>query len=292
MGKRSYSRNFLLDNLFQDVMQVFTGSEPREEFGLRLRMSGPQCTAVTDNGLCLWLDALRDLSMDPASIATIHVAPGHISYKDWKYPSIWDLSNVTEHFYNSLTPADFGEVPTTTFNKESEQAHNPLHFLVEERAESRTIRLVYRLSQAPFERTLQPGILTEEILKATARVPCPRGPTCSDNIVMPCWQRRSGWDDRDPTKTHQAAPYLWHASSPLSKLLAIEGCRTLAWYEDNPFNSAALLLRSHQCIACITRYISDFKDRNSWEHFLYYDGKGRLVSRPTKADLKCSFHII
>ena len=185
---------------------MFVGPAHHKKFGLGPRTRGEsQCTAVVKNGLCLWIDALRNLSADPASIATIYIAPGQIVYKDWNYTSIWDPSHASEELLSSLTPAYFGEAPTTTLQEEPNQPHNALCILAQERAESGTMRLVYGLNEKTFERTLQPGIITEEILMATARVPYSQGATCSDETALPCWQRRSEWDY---TAILNESPYL------------------------------------------------------------------------------------
>ena len=296
-----HSSEFLLDSVLQGVARIFISSAHHKEFGVGPRTCDQsQCTAWVKNGLCLWIDALRNLSADPASMETVHVSPGQIVYKERNYTSIWDLSHVSEELLSSLTPADFGETPTITLQAEPNQPHNVLHTLAEERAESETIRLVYGLNEKSFERTLQPGIMTEEILVATARVPCPQGAMCSDEIALPCWQRRSGWNLEGmlsgqpgqvrPGECHSVG-YIWNASSPISKLLAIEGCRTLAWYIHKPFNASAILIRSDQCMACMTRYITKFREQASWEHLLYYRGK---QTRPLawKEDISCSLHII
>lgn len=300
-GGKTYSEDFLLDSVLQGVARVFVGPAHHKEFGLGPRTRDQaQCTAIVKNGVCLWIDALRNLSVDPASMATIHVAPGQIVYKEWNYTSIWDLSHASKRLNSSLTPAYFGEAPTTTLQEEPNQPHNVFRILAQERAESGTIRLVYGSNEESFERTLQPGIITEEILMATARVPCPQGATCSNETALPCWQRRSGWEceelpthplDFRPGESHTGG-FIWSASSPISKLLAIEGCRPLAWqpYYHDPFNSSAILIRSDQCMACMTRYITTFPDQASWEHLLYYHGKQEHLLR--KEELLCSLHVI
>lgn len=299
LARMTHSKDFLLDSVLQGVARVFIGPAQHKEFGLGpCTRDEPQCTAIVKNGVCLWIDALRDLLADPASMATIHIAPGQIVYKDWNYTSIWDLSHVSHELCSSLTPVSFREAPTTTLPEEPHQLHHALRILAEERAKSGTIRLVYGLIEKTFERTLQPGIITEEILMATARVPCPQGATCSDEIALPCWQRRSGWNCEDMTnqlphlRPGESYPigFMWNAPSPFSKLLAIEGCRLLAWYNHKPFNSSAILIRSDQCMACITRYITTFGDQASWEHLLYY--RGKQVRPLAEEALLCSLHVI
>ena len=294
------SKDFLLNSLLQQVAKVFIGPAHHIEFFPRPRTrEEPQCTAIVKNGVCIWIEALRNLSVDAAKMATIHVASGQIVYKDWNYTSIWDLSHASVELLSSLTRVDFGEVPTTMLREEPNQSHNALHILAQERAETGTIRLVYGLDEKRFERTLQPGIITEELLMATAQVACPRGATCHDELTLPCWQRKSGWDcanllgDRSshiPSGESYSVGFMWHASSLLSKLLAIEGCRMMAWYNSAHFNNSAILIHSDQCMACMTRYVSTFRDRASWEHSLYYRDKRRVLVE--KNDLRCSIHII
>ena len=295
-----YSIDFLLDSLLQQVANIFIGPARHKELGPRYHFrEKTQCTAIAKNGVCIWIDALRNLSADAASMATVHIAPGRIVYKDWNYNSIWDLSHASVELLSSLAPADFGEVPTTMLREEPNQPHNALDILVQERAETGTIKLVYGLDEKKFERTLQPGIMTEEILMATARVACPRGATCHDEMTLPCWQRESGWDCVKLLENESSliasgetcsVGLRWHASSSLSKLLAIEGCRTMAWSNSAHFDTSVILVHSDQCMACMTRYISTFRDEASWEHLLYYANKQRFTVE--KDDFRCSIHII
>ena len=298
-SRNAYSKDFLLDSVLQGAATIYISSTHHKEFGRSPRnRSEPQCTAVSKDGVCLWIDALRNLSTDPASMATIHIAPGQIVHKDWIYTSIWDLSHASEGALGSFNPVDFGEGPTNTLQEEPNQPHDALRILAQERAESGTIRLVYGLNEKTFERTLQPGIITEAILMATARVPCPQGATCSNEIALPCWQRRSGWNfENSPIGITSPRPgeidsvgFIWNASSSLSKLLAIEGCRSLAWYNYRSFSSSAILIRSDQCMACMTRYMVNSRDQASCEHILYYREK---LGYPLVEGLICSiFHVI
>ncbi|MCJ1435330.1 hypothetical protein MMC27_004702 [Xylographa pallens] len=301
-GGMTHTKNFLLDNVLQEVCKVLVSPVHPKHFGLGLRAGDePQCTAIVTNGVCLWIDALRDPLADPASMATIHIAPGQIVYKDWSYTSIRDVSHAAKELLSSLTPVCFGKAPTSTLQEEPNQPHHVLRILAEETAESGTIRLAYGLNEESINRYIQPGIITEEILMATARVPCPQGAACSDAITLPCWQRKSGWNcAKMPEQiSHHASAstspvgFVWNASSPLDKLLAIEGCRILAWHQFGLFNSSAILLRSEQCMACMTRYMTTFRDQASWEHLLYYRAKlERRLDPLTEENLFCALHII
>ena len=316
LRKRRKPRQSLFGDIFKKAVELFTGESCLDESGRNLysRM-GPQCTAIVRNGVCLWIGALESITSDPASIATIHVAPGHITYKDWSYTSIWDLSHAEMQWFSGLPSVTFYETATTSLREGQSEPNHVLRMLAEEKASNGTIKLAYGLESETIQRRLQPGIITEEILIATARVPCARNATCSNELVVPCWQRKSGWECADLirdgavelrngarglTKTLPTCPSgwplrggVWNVPSPLHKLLAIEGCRT-----DTTSNymgragSTVILLRSHQCMACMTRYLTTFREKAEWEQRRYYPGdkprKGINVDEPRD----CFVHII
>ena len=296
---RVFDTGFLLDSVLQKVARIFIGRGYHKKFGVDVRTSDqPQCTAIVKDGVCLWIDALRELSTYPASMATIHIAPGQIVYKERNYTSIWDPTHSGEDLLSSLTTAQFEDSPATSFREKPHPPPYTLQILAEERADTGAIRLVYGLKEANFQRTLQPGIITEEILAGTCRVPCPRNASCTGKPVLPCWQRVAGWALQDITidslDLQQAgaltAGFMWNTVTSIDKLLAIEGCRHLAWYKHELFDSAMILIPSDQCMACMTRYITTFQDQASWEHRLYYRGKRQWHQR--EQELRCSFHII
>ena len=266
--------------------------------------SPPKRTALVGNGLCLWAEALRNPTADPAGIATIHVTPGQIFYKGSNYVSIWDVSNDYDKFIYSMDmpPIVLWDHPSTSLKEESTQAYHALYVVAEERRASGTIKLAYLVDDNTFRRPLQPGMLTEQIFAATARVPCPRAATCSNELTTPCWQLESGWHlEKNVTDSLTTCPAsreivacIWNASSPLSKLLALEGCRAPLY--DNIYvkcSKSGVIMRSQQCLACITRYLTTFRSQAEWEYKLYTST--RDPPRPGRSDMavdKYIFHII
>lgn len=83
-GKGNPRKAGLLDGILQDVTMVFAGyHECSTEFVREPILGGePQCTALVKNGVCIWIDALRDLTTKAANVATVHVAPGQIIYNN------------------------------------------------------------------------------------------------------------------------------------------------------------------------------------------------------------------
>ena len=67
---------------------------------------------------------------------------------------------------------------------------------------------------------------------------------------------------------------IWKAPDPISKLLAIEGCRMNSWFANGEAKGFSLIIiRSEQCMACLARYWHDFKQALVREHSTYIEPK-------------------
>ena len=289
--RTNLSNNFLLPQIFHGAATLYSGQkhddnpfQPQDKFNVQTVRSRKerQCTAVvTNDGICLWIDALESPTTEPASVATTHVALGQIVFKDRNCVSVWDSLHISEQVSGNLTPVHFLQAPITSLKGIPDQPHFAPRIVASERAESGVMNLVYELNSKTMRAFIQPGLLTERTLMATARVPCPRAATCSDTLVVPCWQRRSGWR----VSPHQrfvtppcpsAGPVggiIWNTSSPQSKLLAIEGCKGPVWRTSTslkPIPFSTIVMRPNQCMACMTRFLMTFEDEALWEQYLYY----------------------
>jgi hypothetical protein len=66
----------LLNSILNQVSRLFMGPVRQEEFSEGRMMSMmPHCTAISKDGACMWLDALRSANADPSCMSTIHVIP-------------------------------------------------------------------------------------------------------------------------------------------------------------------------------------------------------------------------
>lgn len=307
--KRFHPRGtpFLLDYILDQVSRLFIGQE-HSEFSGRVKPSGkPQCTALSRAGVCIWLDALRSANDDPGSMSTVHVVPGQIMCNDRSYASVWDLSSgVWDLSSGSEEPR--GGMPVVEFStpetsaslpSQSSRLDSKLHALVTEREVEGTIGFAYQVKSRCPSRYLQPGILTEELLVLTARFPCAKTTSCSEDLPMPFHLRRTGWNftnyeihpEREKIRfKDDYAILLWSASDPLSKLLAIEGCRISSCYRiGEPRASSLALIRSGQCMACLARYLQGSKNTLMWETSTYIEPKR---DGPPLRRLPCFIHVI
>jgi len=276
--------DFLLDEVLRAIFRLFIWQGDGLKFAERLQHSDrPQCTAWSKAGVCIWLDALRSPVPDPGSMSTVHVVPGQICCKDRNYASVWDLSHPSKQSSVNMPTAQFSLGPRpAALQARAFTPHLKINALVTEREIERTIGLAYEVTSDYRTRYLQPGILTEELLVSTAKFPCCKAATCSDNQSMPIYSRRSGWDfnsldcssEQHGIHFNDGAAFLsWEVSDSISRLLAIEGSRINSWYPNCGDMNSLILVRSGQCMACLARYWKEHKDALMWEHSTYIGSK-------------------
>ena len=278
---KSYPRGprFLLDYIFDGVSRLFTDQGADPEFAFE-RRRGPQCTALSRAGVCIWLDALRSANADPGSMSTVHVVPGQIVCKNRSYASVWDLASASEESSVKMPLVEFRPSGTSEISSMQVPRINlQLQALVTQREIEGTIGFAYKANSSYPMRYLQPGILTEELLVSSARAPCRKSISCSDELSIQYYQRRSGWDlmysDNGNISFHESGAFLlWKAPDHISRLLAIERCRINSWYANGEAKGLSLILiRSEQCMACLTRYWHDSKHVLVQEHSTYIEPK-------------------
>lgn len=308
--KRFHPRGtpFFLDYILDEVSRLFIGQGHHSEFGEKQMHSGkPQCTALSRAGVCIWLDALRSANDNPGSMSTVHVVPGQIMCKNTSYASVWDLSSGSEELEGGMPVVEFTTHETSAaLPLQSSRLDLRLQALATEREVEGTIGFAYQVKSRCPSRYLQPGILTEELLVLTARFPCAKTTSCLEDLPMPFHLRRTGWNftnyeieihpEREKIRfKDDYAILLWSASDPLSKLLAIEGCRISSWYSTLEAEASSLaLIRSSQCMACLARYLRGSKEQLMWERSTYIEPKRTLppLSRSDAFWLPCYIHVI
>ena len=274
---------FLLDYILEEVCQLFMGDSCPSDFRMRHKDTGGRhCTAFSRAGVCIWLDALRSANDDPASMSTVHVVPGQIMRKGTSYTSVWDYSHPSADFNTNVPRVDF-RTPETIRDL-PDQVCSPdtrLQAIAKESEDGGTIAFAYQVT-SPYPRCLlQPGVLTEDLLVSTARMPCSRTTTCSNDPSIPFYLRRAGWGFKnipnDMRKDNirfrdDGAFLLWKISNPIGRLLAIKGCRAGSRCTIRETRASSLvLIRSGQCMACLARYWKDSKDQLTWEQSLYME---------------------
>lgn len=300
VSQRATSECILLDMILRKASALFIGDnrKPFKRHNITI-IKKPQCTAFVENGVCVWIDALRTLDPEAANIGTTHITPGHIMYKERNYTSVWDIKRASEKLFSLFTKADFQDTSNTSLVTRQEGPRYTIQALVTERSKTDTLDFVYGVQGEKFGRCLQPGILTEEVLAATAQAPCPRTETCSDALSAACLQRRSGWDfgdtpienSREVAMEPNSSYFLWNVLDPITKFLAIEGCRQSIRPVNGHFRTSVVLMRSEQCLACITRYSRDFNRELQLDRSAYRAAK-TFSSQSLNNELLYAIHVI
>ena len=294
------SGQFALDYILDGVCRLFVGQEYHSKFVKSSRSEDePQCTAMSRNGVCIWLDALRSANADPGCMSTVHVTAGQIMHRNTNYTSVWDLSHASAELDGGMPAAEFCMHGTPKNPSQSLNGVPELHALATERKIGGTIGFAYQVKNQNHRRYLQSGILTEELLVSSVRFPCSKSSTCSDELSMPHHIHRAGWDfmkyvhdskTREISFKEDAAFFTWSTFGPVSRLLAIEGCRINSWYRNGDSRASSLIItRSDQCLGCLSRYWQTSKTLLMAEQSAYmtlkkYGHKG--------ASLPCIVHII
>ena len=187
---------FHLDYVLDQVSRLFIGQSHHSEFNDRpMHRDKAQCTALSKAGVCVWLDALRSVNTNPGSMSTVHVVPGQIACKKRNYASVWDLTPASTNYIPEMPNVVFS--PSESFAIMPMQASGlglSLKGLATERGVEGTIGFAYQVTRVSPTRYLQPVILTEELIVSTARFPCSKSATCANDISVPFYLRRSGWD--------------------------------------------------------------------------------------------------
>lgn len=295
------STGVLLNSILDQVSRLFMTNGRQEEFNeLKKTSKKPQCTALSRNGACIWLDALRSANADPSSMSTIHVVPGQISYRNRQYTSVWDVCHpsVTHGLQMPLAQFALPSIETYLPVKVS-MSDLGLQAIVTERETEGTLGFAFQVGSRSDLRYLHLGILTEALLASTGIFPCSKTPDCSNELPVSSYMRNSGWDFpphsagrlRDSIRVNDGGAFLlWAANDPISKLLAIEGLRTNIW-EMHIFENrlSLLLLGSGQCMACLARHWQKSKNTMIMEHFAYSAQKGRPFPDTTP---DCFIHIV
>lgn len=288
--RKRQSTGVLLDSILDQVSQLFIGKEHPIEFDDEQRMirTRPHCTALSRDGICIWLHALRSANADPSSMCTIHVVPGQISYKARPYDSVWDLYRPIEKRGGPEMPeAEFATLGVSkNLPTQVSMSRLGLQAVITERGTERTIGFAFQVKGRSDLGCLQPGILTEALLVSTGLFPCSKTPDCSNELPVSSYLRKSGWSFpqdihtrfRDGIRFNDGvAFFFWAANDPLSKLLAIEGSRKHAGIT-NPsgVRFSILLLDSGQCMACLARYWQNSENILITEH-LASTGQSRIA---------------
>ena len=248
-----FSRSLIIRNtigtLMANVLCVFTGykiaeTEQRGTFNYR--------TAVSHDGICIYMDILATLSTRAELLRKIHVVPGHIEYRSRRYDSIWDGAPRRTLL---LEPVDFTILDASDNGLDSAPPPSSLSIspLVTEPSEAGQLAFSYQITTPRGTAFIQPGWMTCLLLEATGQVSCTRR-NCDTTLSAPCYLIRSGWSIDDTTLAELASSEttvcVWKQQSDAARMLELE---ILGKNSVRGQIRGQIVLRRDECLSCCTR---------------------------------------
>ncbi|KAI9885719.1 MAG: hypothetical protein M1823_002484 [Watsoniomyces obsoletus] len=216
-------------------------------------------SALSRNGICIFLNALCYPSTRMEDARIVHVCPGRIAWRDQEYSSVWDGG---QRVYDSERgiKALKDNVVLESFNADLLR-QDPVAFedglsaVVRERSVTNSLHFYYRARlSSGGHLDLQPHDLTWLVLRRVGPLVC-RGKDCTDDLSLPCWiiqkgccldQEHLGDLNRQisSNSTSQVGPkcVIWPPLSNLSRCIALYISKT---YTSNHRGMRTTYLRVH-----------------------------------------------
>ncbi|KAH8891562.1 hypothetical protein GQ53DRAFT_148374 [Thozetella sp. PMI_491] len=227
--------------IMNDVATVFTGSD------LPILTKTPHGipTAVSDNGICIFLEALVSISPRADILRRIHVIPGYIQRESRRYDSVRDPTfgaNI------SLDNLEFETRVGALDGEDPDQDEPPevgnMTPLVGEPGDAGQLVFFYRVATSRDSTIVFPGWVTDIVLKNTGRIFCERA-RCEKEIDTSVTLRitKRGW--KLPTKSSRH-PFFYDwkhtRNSEVARIVALATLR-LGGLE-------GIRMRRDECINC------------------------------------------
>ena len=246
--------------LIADVVCIFTGHKPMKTEIERRNYE----TAVSSSGICIYLDALESLTSNPALLRRVHVIPGHISWNDRIYGSVWDcapgaLSSVLDPITFDEDIVDIVRELKFCDSPEAMQIRALVSEVISDDREA--IAYYYKVTLARGTVLIRPGFVTEFILKHTGLLACKRNEGgCKDELAFKCTAVTKGWELPDTLSKFKypfdIACCIWTYYDDIARCLIIERQNTLTRARSGEGNiQRQMFIRRNECISCCTHSI-------------------------------------
>ena len=213
-------------------------------------------TAMAVNGICVYMECLQGLSVRPELLRKVHVIPGYIGRGNKVFDSVWDSSTGVEHAWEEATFETAAE-PSTLGQDQGGMEALTLTPMVDEPSDGMGKLMFYYQIATPHTRTfVQPGRITENVLRSSGIINCPgEEETCDKPLPPNTYFVRSGWDigklpfDNSGTESNVIKVVVWKPrASELHHLTAFH-FQSLHGPQDIP----KVFLRQDQCLSCSAR---------------------------------------
>ena len=247
----------------ESVCLLLQGPLPKSE-GMSLSDRQP-FTAISRQGICCYMEILRDLNCQAERLCRVHVLAGQIHCKNRRYDFVRDGDILRSQVGGA---ADLGSAvllePSTSIPQVRQCPETTkVEALATERGSESAISFVYRVTISNTSIYLGPGKLTKTVLESTGLIAC-KGQGCKSTLAIPSHHVHEGWTiaSNSPSLRHQAgvACCIWTYQDDIARSLAMiihmkrHGLRSQA-------HGQFVFLRRHECFPCSTRSVLESSGR-------------------------------
>ena len=189
------------DQIFQDPVYIFSGRYLRltsldDDARASPLVGGASLCAASSQGICYYIDGLRQLSSSPTFLRVLHITPGHIQFNNRRYEGVVDLHLPLWDLMNDSSSAHIFTHYNTIDKDLAQELQKELKPKVSERAGTKALGFGYQISLPltgpdTFGGTmppliLPPGLITRTVLKETGLISCSRSPDlCPQEQTLP-----------------------------------------------------------------------------------------------------------
>ncbi|MCJ1311549.1 hypothetical protein MMC25_005222 [Agyrium rufum] len=209
-------------------------------------------TAVTENGICVYMDCLEVMTTRPELSRRIHLIPGHIAKGNRAFDSIWDGPAPQDPYLETVDlelAAEGVQLPNAIYPSPELQ----ISAIVDEPSGPGRLYFHYRISTNTSRVLIRPGAMTRRILWESGKIVCSKS-NCDKFLAFTPFLVRSGWDvDNNSTldeafKHSKTIVLYWkHTRSDLARLLAI--------HKQMEKRNTIIIVRRDECLPCAIRSV-------------------------------------
>ena len=252
--------------LMSDVICIFTGNQ---QTSVEIERKNYE-TALSHCGICIYLEALESMTSDASLLRRVHVIPGHISWNDRVYGSVWDSApRVLSADLDEITfNEDVTRTPSLCDRPEDMQIKALVSEIISDDRES--IVYYYKVTLAHGAVLVRPGFVTACILKRTGLLGCKRNEgTCEDKLAFKCNVVIKGWDLAAQLSTFKypfdIACCIWTYKDDIARCVIIEHQNTLTRAQHGEEKiQLQMFIRRNECISCCTHVILADAGKGLW----------------------------
>ena len=253
--------------MLEDVHTLFRGTDYQSIE--KLEQPSPNwhyCTATSQNGIYIYLDALRSLTSRGDLMRKLHVRRGHIHWNDRFYDSVWDAIS----WSNDISPVVKCEQASNKIPSPALSGDAPkIKAFVTERSSGSRLHFYYRALLPKNETvSLQPGFLTETVLRNTGNLSCSRW-SCSNALAFPCTPIQEGWAVDDTTLSRNLhfhagiACCVWLlGGDDVRRCIAMQLVRNSGKGGSEPLRwESSIFVRKGECLPCCSLEVLKMSDQ-------------------------------